>query len=194
MDQIEITGLIQQASAGDREAHQKLFAQTYRNLKRIASGQIRRVGNQLTINPSTLVHEAYLKYARHDGASLVGGAHFYNLLGQVMRQILIDLAKKHSTMKHGAALSRTELGEEIAGEQLPLGALLDIDSGLRELERCDPDLAQIFEWHFFAGLSFLEMANAQGVSERTIRRYWLAARAFLLEHIGEEQSGFSDPD
>jgi RNA polymerase sigma factor (TIGR02999 family) len=175
----QVTELLHAAGRGDADAEQALFALVYDELKRIARGQVRRSGGQLSINPTTLLHEAWIKFARGDDRQLSGSAHFYNLLAQAMRQVLLDLARKHATDKHGGAHARTELTEGIAETERSVDELLAVDTALGKLRACDADLAQLVEWHFFAGLSFVEIARVRAVTERTVRRHWDMARAFL---------------
>lgn len=175
----QVTEILRAAGSGDADAEQALFALVYDELKRIARGQVRRCGGQFSINPTTLLHEAWIKFARSDERQLSGSAHFYNLLAQAMRQVLLDIARKHATDKHGGGYARTELSEGIADTERSVDELLAVDAALEKLRTCDADLAQLVEWHFFAGLSFVEIARARDVTERTVRRHWDMARAFL---------------
>jgi RNA polymerase sigma factor (TIGR02999 family) len=100
-----------------------------------------------------------------------------------MRQVLLDLVRSDGTAKHGAGQQRVELTERLPGEGGSLDELLQIDRALQQLEVVDPDLAQLVEWHFFGGLSFVEIAAARRVNERTVRRHWDMARALLLQAI-----------
>ena len=175
----QITELLDAAGSGDADAQQALFAQVYDELKRIARGQVRRSGGQLSINPTTLLHEAWIKFARGDERRLNGSAHFYNLLAQAMRQVLLDIARKHATDKHGGGYARTDLTEGIEQSEHSVDDLLAVDAALDKLRACDAELAQLVEWHFFAGLSFVEIARVREVTERTVRRHWDMARAFL---------------
>ncbi|HEX6833881.1 MAG TPA: ECF-type sigma factor, partial [Rudaea sp.] len=97
----QVTELLGAAGRGDEKAQQALFERVYDELKRIARGHVRRAGGRLSINPTTLLHEAWIKFARADERELSGSTHFYNLLAQAMRQVLVDLARKHATDKHG---------------------------------------------------------------------------------------------
>lgn len=178
-DRPQITELLDAVGSGDADAQQALFAQVYDELKRIARGQVRRSGGQLSINPTTLLHEAWIKFARGNERRLNGSAHFYNLLAQAMRQVLLDIARKHATDKHGGGYARTELTEGIEETERSVDELLAVDAALDKLRACDADLAQLVEWHFFAGLSFVEIARVRDVTERTVRRHWDMARAFL---------------
>jgi RNA polymerase sigma factor (TIGR02999 family) len=179
----QVTELLAAVGRGDADAQQLLFAQVYDELKRIARGQVRRSGGQLSINPTTLLHEAWIKFARGADRQLSGSAHFYNLLAQAMRQVLLDIARRHATDKHGSGLARTELTEGIEQTERSADELLAVDAALGKLRDCDADLAQLVEWHFFAGLSFVEIARVREVTERTVRRHWDMARAFLGDAI-----------
>ena len=178
-DKPAFTTLLDGVARGDAAAQDAVLDLVYGELKRIARGHIRRSGRALTINPSTLVHEAWIKFSAHRG-ELKDSAHFYNVLALAMRQILLDLAKQGSRAKHGAGLARTELTERSEQSEVAVDELLAIDSALDRLRDCDPELAQLVEWHFFAGLSFVEIAALRGANERTVRRHWDTARAFLL--------------
>ena len=179
----QVTELLGAIGRGDAAARQELFTRVYDELKRIARGHVRRSGGQVSINPTTLLHEAWIKFARVDERQLAGSAHFYNLIAQAMRQVLLDLARKHATDKHGGGLARTELTDGIEDSDRSVDELLAVDNALGKLRDVDADLAQLVEWHFFAGLSFVEIARARDVTERTVRRHWDMARAFLGDAI-----------
>jgi RNA polymerase sigma factor (TIGR02999 family) len=178
----QVTELLDAVGRGDASAQQELFTRVYDELKRIARGHVRRSGGQISINPTTLLHEAWIKFSRSEG-QLSGSAHFYNLLAQAMRQVLLDLARKHATDKHGRGMARTELTEGIEDVERSVDELLAVDEALGKLRAVDADLAQLVEWHFFAGLSFVEIAKVREVTERTVRRHWDMARAFLGDAI-----------
>jgi RNA polymerase sigma factor (TIGR02999 family) len=185
----QVTELLDAVGRGDVDAQQELFARVYDELKRIARGHVRRSGGQMSINPTTLLHEAWIKFARGDDRKLSGSTHFYNLLAQAMRQVLLDLARKHATDKHGRGIARTELTEGIEDSGRSVDELFAVDSALGKLRDVDADLAQLVEWHFFAGLSFVDIARARGVTERTVRRHWDMARAFLGDAIRGASAG-----
>jgi RNA polymerase sigma factor (TIGR02999 family) len=179
----EVTELLDAVGRGEADAQQQLFSRVYDELKRIARGHVRRSGGQLSINPTTLLHEAWLKFARAEDRQLSGSTHFYNLLAQAMRQVLLDLARRHATDKHGRGFARTELTEGIEQDERSVDELLAVDTALGRLRDVDSDLAQLVEWHFFAGLSFVDIARVRNVTERTVRRHWDMARAFLGDAI-----------
>ena len=178
-----LTQLLDAASAGSSSAQREIYDLAYSELKRIARAALNRSGGAMTVNPTTLVHEAYMKIARGGVSGVNNTQHFYSLFARAMRQVLIDLGRQSGTVKHGAGQQRAELTERLPDESRPLDELIQIDAALRQLEAADPDLAEIVEWHFFAGLSFVEIAAARGVTERTVRRHWELARAFLLDAL-----------
>ena len=177
----QVTHLLNAAGGGDPVAQRELFDLAYLELKRIARGALHRSGGGLTVNPTSLVHEAYMKIAQGSVGSLNDSRHFYSLFARAMRQVLLDISRQNATVRHGSGQVRAELTERIADESRPLDELIQIDAALGQLELADPELAEIVEWHFFAGLSFVEIAAARGVTERTVRRHWEMARAFLLD-------------
>jgi RNA polymerase sigma factor (TIGR02999 family) len=122
-----------------------------------------------------------MKIAQGAVRGLNDSQHFYSLFARAMRQVLLDIVRSEGTAKHGAGQKRAELTERIPDESRSIDELLQIDSALQRLESIDPELAQLVEWHFFAGLSFVEIAAARGVTERTVRRHWEMARALLLD-------------
>lgn len=185
MAEESLTELISAAGAGDQAARSRVFELAYQELKRIARGTLRRSGASAPLNPTTLVHEAYLKIARGDLAGLNDSVHFYSLFARAMRQVVVDLGRQLLSVRHGGGLQRTDLNENQAGADHSLGELLQIDSALDALAKADAELAELVEWHFFAGLSFVEIARIRGVNERTVRRHWDLARSYLLDALPE---------
>ena len=183
----DVTVLIQALGRGERAAHDELFALVYDELKRVARGHIRRAGNAVTVNPTALLHEAWIRFARSDARALEGSAHFYNVLAQAMRHTLIDLAEHHSTQRRGGDFIRTELTERIEQPDKPLDELLALDAALDKLRACDVQLAELVEWHSFVGLPLSEIARVRGVNPRTVKRHWSIARAFLGDALGNER-------
>lgn len=179
----DVTDLLTAAAGGDAVANDELIRVVYDELKRIARAHVRRSAHGLTVNPTTLVHEAWMKFARLDKHAIASSAHFYNVIAQAMRHILCDLAERKSARKHGGAMIRTELGEAIEQDDKPLDELVAIDAALNDLKACDPELSTVVEWHYFVGLSLTEIAEHRSVSERTVKRDLAMARAFLHDSI-----------
>lgn len=168
---------------GDRSAQAAVYRLAYAELRRLARQALARSGGALSMHPSTLVHEAYLKLGGGDGIAFVDSRHFYNALARAMRHIVVDEYRSRQAVRHGGDQRRATLSEGLPGREVELGELLAIDEALSRLESLDAELAQLVEWHFFAGLSFVEIANLRGVTERTVRRHWELARAFLAKAL-----------
>ena len=185
MAEESLTQLIAAAGQGDQGARSRVFELAYQELKRIARGTLRRSGASAPLNPTTLVHEAYLKIARGDMAGLNDSVHFYSLFARAMRQVVVDLGRQLASVRHGGGLRRTDLNDNQAGTDHSLSKLLQIDNALQALAAADAELAELVEWHFFAGLSFVDIARIRGVNERTVRRHWDLARSYLLDAMPE---------
>ena len=185
-DRPAVTELLVAYERGDSSAQEQLFSVVYDELKRIARGHVRRSSGNLTVNATSLVHEAWIKITRGESRQFNDSVHFYNLLAQAMRHVILDLAKRRNTERHGQGFARTDLSEDIEQPDRALDELLAVDAGLVKLQACDAELAQLVEWHFFCGLSFVDIAAARGVTERTVRRHWEMARLFLADAIGDD--------
>lgn len=181
----DVTILLRAASQGDAEAEDKLFALLYADLQRLARARLasgRRPGDSL--DTSALVHEAYLRLAGTTGLDVASRAHFFNLVARVMRNVLIDFARRRDAEKRGAALRVSwPEGMDLAVPAIPGEAseaeLLALDAALSRLQSESPRLAQVVELRFFAGLALEEIAGLLEVGERTLKRDWRKARAFL---------------
>lgn len=182
-DRSDIDTLLAAAVGGDPGAHERLFALVYQELKRIARANLRRSGGALTINPTTLVHESWLRFSRRDLGAIDGAVHFYNIVSQAMRHILCDLADRKASSKHGGELVRAELTDRIEAEDKPVDELLALHAALDRLQACDAELGTALEWHYFAGLSVGEIALLRNVSERTVKRQLAMGRAFLHDAL-----------
>ena len=182
MNRPELTDMLAGLDRGDLAAQEQLFALVYDELKRVARGHLRRAQGGLTVNPTALLHEAWIRFARGNG-EIQGTAHFYNVIAQAMRQIIIDASIRKATPRHSGGLVRTELTDRIEQPDKPLDELLALDAALAQLKAFDPELAELVEWHSFVGLPLNEIARVRGVSERTTKRHWSIARAFLGDAI-----------
>ena len=162
----------------------------YQELHRLAQSQLAAHGRAgATLNTTVLVHEAYLRLASSSPEIGTDGdkAHFFNLAARVMRHVIIDFARRRNADKRGggAVMVSLEQAPEMAEPDRSLTAdLLALDAALSELERGSPDLARLVELRFFAGLPLEEIATVLGRSERSLKRDWRRARAFLLVRLG----------
>jgi RNA polymerase sigma factor (TIGR02999 family) len=179
----ELTDWLNRARNGDAVAAERAFAAVYGELKRIASRSLGQQG-PATLSPTALVHEAFLKLLPDAARPLNDRQHFFRLAARAMRQIIVDEARRRCAEKRGGDVIRTDLSGAIGvPSDNRISDLLSIDQALNRLEARDGQLAQIVEAHFFAGLSFEEIASDLGISDRSVRREWDTARAFLLRDL-----------
>jgi RNA polymerase sigma factor (TIGR02999 family) len=178
----EITRLLSGFENGEPEAEARLLELTYRELRKIAAGHLRREHSAPSLQTTDLVHEAYLRLVDQSFQSVRGRGHFYQIAAHLMRQILIDRARKRNAGKRGAGIRAVSLdGALDVGADG--GELLLLDEALGRLEKVDPRQCQVVEMRFFAGMQEEEIAEVLGVSARTVNREWRLARAWLFKEL-----------
>lgn len=183
-----IAELIVAADAGDPVKAGELFAALYRELHGIAERELRRRGRDLTLSPTTLLHEAYLELAARDGVRFPDKERFLAYASRVMRGLLIDYVRRRRAVKRGGEFQLTRL-EEGALAAVPDAEPLERLSGaLDTLERVDARLANVVDLHFFCGFSLVDIAQLRGVSDRTVQSDWRKAR-LLLQREMESRPG-----
>lgn len=181
----EITEILAQIGRGSDSA--ALVPLLYRELRALAGSYFRRVNPNHTLQPTALVHEAFIKLSGSSEKIWESRAHFFAVAARVMRQILINHAQAKKAAKRGGGKQRITL----SGLETPTGAeteidLLDLDQALRKLEAISPRKAQIVEMRFLAGLEEREISHVLNLSVSTIQREWRLARAFLNCELGGE--------
>ena len=161
----------------------ELFVALYDELHRLADNQLRRLGTDLTIGTTTLLHEAYLNLAGRDAVSFPDQSRFLAYAARAMRSIVIDYARRGQTRKRGGGEFEITLNDSlaVAGRANDVGELERLSLALDELAVLEPELAQLVDLHFFCGYSLPEIAGMRRVSERTAQRDWRKAR-LLLQH------------
>jgi len=162
----------------------RLFPLVYDELRTLARAQLRRERADHTLQPTALVHEAWLRLLGDDRPPWTDRRHFFRAAAEAMRRILVEHARKRNRLKRGGRQVRVELGagNEPAGWD-DLDGLLALDEAIRRLESQDPQAAEVVRLRFFAGLSVEEAAAATGLSERTVKREWAFARAWLYDAL-----------
>lgn len=178
-----ITQWLRAAGKGDREAGDRAYAEVYAELHRLALRQLGR-GPTATLTPTALVNEAFLRLVRGRLDSINDRRHFFNLAARAMRQTVIDQARERLADKRGGDLIRTELDDSLPDAHADAQAALALDQALGALERQDGELAEVFVWRLFGGLSTQEIADLRGVTERTIQRDLGLARNYLRLALG----------
>ena len=179
----EVTRLLGEIGRGDKDAMNRLMPLVYDELHRLARAYFRRERGEHTLQPTALVHEAYLRLV--DQRMPVGNrGHFLALAATQMRRILLDYARKHHSSRRGGPDGRKVLLEDTlaVSEQAPLD-MIALDLALTRLAELDPTQAQMVELRFFGGLSVDETAEVLATSTATVKRSWASARAFLHREI-----------
>ena len=177
-----LTRLLQEWSAGRREALDQIFPLVYDELRRLAAQHLRRERRPAPLQTTALVHEAYLKLARQDGVRCENRAHFFGIAARVMRCLLVDEARARTAVKRGCGISIALDAEP--GISLPANLdLLALDETLKQLAEVDPRQSDLVELRFFAGLTIDEAADVLGISAATVSREWLVARAWLYARL-----------
>ena len=186
--QHEVTRILNDWKGGDREAAERLMPFVYDELRRLARSFLARERAAHTLQPTALVHEAYLRLVDQTRVNWQNRAHFYGVAASMMRRVLIDHARAHATEKRGGSAIRLSIDDvQIPLEQRAAG-LLALDEALEKLARMDERKCKVVEMRFFAGLSDEEIAEVLGVTTRTVLRDWKTARLWLYRELSENPS------
>jgi RNA polymerase sigma factor (TIGR02999 family) len=181
-----ISALIASTDGGDRSAANALFSALYAELHELARRQLGSGGSGMTLGPTTLLHEAYLRMSRREGPAFPDRARFMGYAARVMRRLIVDHARTRSAQKRGGAFRITTLNDDVHGEaEADDAEIVRVGAALEELTVADPTLADVVDLKFFCGFSFPEIARMRGVSERTVQRQWEKARMYLRHWITE---------
>jgi RNA polymerase sigma-70 factor, ECF subfamily len=181
----EVTEILREWQTGDSAAAERLFPLVYAELKRRARFYLSRERGDHTLQPTALVHEAYLRMVDQTSAPAVENrVHFYGIAARVMRQILVDHARRHNAEKRGGAAERFTV-ENL--EHLPAKSaaadLISLDEALQRLENFDERKSRVVDMRFFGGMKENEIAEALGVTEKTVRRDWQFAKLWLFREL-----------
>lgn len=174
-----VTELLARWKSGDVSARDALVPLVYDELRRIARRCLSSQSSSNTLQPTALVHEAYLRLARRDSIDWQGRAHFFALSAQMMRQILVDHARKHAAAKRGSNAVTVVVDEASAVSKVRNLDLIALDDAMKRLASLDPRQCQIVELRFFGGLSIEETAQTVNISPATTKREWATARLWL---------------
>jgi RNA polymerase sigma factor (TIGR02999 family) len=180
----EITRVLAEVRGEDRTtAVARLFPLIYKELRALARAQMRHERPDHTLQTTALVHEAYLRMLAGRTPSWNDRTHFFRAAAEAMRRILVDHARKHRRIKRGGDRMRVSLSGLKKGVTENPDQILALDQALRRLEKQDPRVVDVVRLRFFAGLSVEETAKALEVSERTVKREWSVARAWLFDAL-----------
>jgi len=179
----EVTRILDRASQGDGKAAEELLPLVYEQLRKLAAHKMAQEAPGHTLQPTALVHEAWLRIAGDQRQQWNSRNHFFVAAAEAMRRILIDRARQRLRLKRGGGQQRVPLAEMDLAINADSETLLLVEDALQALAAQDPVKARLVELRFFAGLNLAETAQALGVSEPTAKRYWAYARAWLFQEI-----------
>jgi RNA polymerase sigma factor (TIGR02999 family) len=178
-----VTMLLQNLDLADRFQADEFLDLVYEELRALASRHMQREQVGHTLQPTALVHEAYLKLAGGQKVDWESRAHFFGIAARSMRQVLVDHARKRETTKRGGDLNRVTLHSQVLADSDEDCDILDLHAALERLTAMDPQLSELVEVRFFAGLTLDESAVALGVSRRKVAKDWSVARLWLSREL-----------
>ena len=185
----DLTQMLIQLSEGRAQVVDDILPLIYDELRRLAGNYLRRERSDHTLQPTALVHEAYLKLIDQTQVKWQNRAHFFGIAANIMRCILVDYARQHRADKRGGAAEKLPLEEEILIVSEGKSAeLLALDEALENLAKIDEQKSKIVELRYFGGLSVEETAEVLGVSEVTVKRHWRMAKAWLYGQLSQENT------
>jgi RNA polymerase sigma factor (TIGR02999 family) len=189
----DLPSLVQRWTHGDREAFDRLTEILYDDLRVIAHKHLLSERSDHTLTTTALVHEAYVELSSRTGPAWQGRAQFFALLSKVMRHVLIDYARQRQAAKRGGGEVRVPLDDDMMGTETELLELLAVNLALDQLASRDARMVQIVECRYFGGMPESEIAEALGVSTRTVERSWQKARAYLYTVLSPGASAGAAP-
>jgi len=178
-----VTELLEAVQRGDPRAGEELLAVVYEELRRMAAGMMMREAPGHTLQPTALVHEAWLRLTSRGQEGWAGRAHFFAAAAEAMRRILVESARRRRAQKRGGGAERVELREDLVVEAGPSDEVLAVHEALEELAREDASSAELVKLRYFGGLTMEEAAAVLGLPLRTAERRWAYARAWLRRRI-----------
>lgn len=179
----DVTVILQSIEQGDAHAAEKLLPLVYEELRRLAAVKMANEAPGQTLQPTALVHEAWLRLVADSDRTWQNRAHFFAAAAEAIRRILVENARRKSRLKRGGGLVRLDINGLDLAEAAPDDRVLLIDEALEKLHAQDPQKARVVVLKFFGGLTNLEVAESLGVTERTVERQWAYAKAWLFESM-----------
>jgi RNA polymerase sigma factor (TIGR02999 family) len=179
----QVSAVLQAAQAGDRQAAADLLPLVYAELRQLAQARLAQEKPGQTLQPTALVHEAYLRIAGDSQVTWEGRKHFFFAAARAMREILVEQARRKAGPRRGGDRRRQELDDACAVLEPPSDDVLAVHEALAELEERDPLEAQIVLLRYFTGLTMDETATVLGLAERTLDRHWRYIRAWLMKRL-----------
>jgi RNA polymerase sigma factor (TIGR02999 family) len=190
----EVTRILNRVEQGDTQAAGELLPLVYEELRKLAVVRMANEKAGQTLQPTALVHEAWLKIAGEGKEHFANRRHFFKAAATAMQQVLIDIARRKQRLKHGANLVGDELHESRIAMSIPSEELLAVNEALAALALEDPQAAEVVQMRYFVGMTVPEIAAALDLAPRTVDRHWAFARAWLKRTIRSSLPGQGCPD
>ncbi len=181
--------ILQAIGRGESQATDELLPLVYDELRQLAAARMAREQAGQTLQPTALVHEVWLRLAGNTAQSWQNRTHFFGAAAEAMRRILIERARRKSRLKRGSGQALLNIADLDVMAAMPDDKVLLVDEALAQLEAEDPEKARIVSLKFFAGLTNEQIAELLNVNERTVRRQWNFARAWLFDRITNQRDG-----
>jgi len=182
----EVTLMLQAISRGDKQASEDLLPLVYEELRQLATARMAREVAGQTLQPTALVHEAWVRLVEGGSRTWENRAHFFCAASEAMRRILIDRARRKSRIKHGSGQKLLDIADLDVAAALPDDKILLMDEALERLKAEDPETAQVVTLKFFGGLTNEEIVEITGTSDSTVRRQWNYAKLWLYNCIRKQ--------
>lgn len=185
----DVTRILESIHKGDPKAADELLPLVYEELRKLAAARMVNEWQTSTLQPTALVHEAWLRLVGSEQRAWNNRAHFFAAAAEAMRRILIDNARRKHAAKRAAGTVRLDLDQVDVAVQADEESLLSINEALEKLSVQDPQSAELVKLRFFVGLNYEEAAQALGISERSAKRCWTFARAWLYRELSQRSEG-----
>lgn len=183
----DVTTILTAIESGNQAAASQLLPLVYEELRKLAQQRLAKEPQAHSLQPTLLVHEAYLRLVGDDpGRQWDGRRHFFGAAAEAMRRLLVESARRRQTQKHGGEMQRQDLAYVPPADEDDPSDLLDLDEALNELEKLFPEKALLVKLKYFAGFSVQDAADLLGVSKSSAERSWVFTRAWLLSRLRPE--------
>ena len=182
----DLTQILQAVERGEENSSERLLPLVYDELRRLAAIKMSREAQNQTLQPTALVHEAWLRLTTDQEMGWQNRGHFFGAAAEAMRRILIERARRRSRLKHGGGQVRIDIQELELADTTPDEKVLLINEALERLQAEDPEKARVVVMKFFGGLTNREVADSLNVTERTVERHWAYAKAWLFGAVRQE--------
>jgi RNA polymerase sigma factor (TIGR02999 family) len=179
----DITLVLDAISRGESQAAEKLLPLVYNELRNLATARMFQESAGHTLQPTALVHEAWLRLVGDGNQNWRSRAYFFAAAAEAMRRILVEHVRRKSRLKHGGGQQRMNIEDLELAESAPDDKILLVDEALQDLERSNPERARVVVMKFFGGMTNKEAADTLGISERSVDRHWVCAKAWLFQKL-----------